>query len=93
MENLNPMLKLAAGIGLCLFAMYLIEEALKNNSGRTFKLFLRRVTKNNIGAVTDGTIVTASLQSISMVSFMLLAFAGARVFTIKMQWQLFWEQI
>lgn len=83
MENLNSIFKLAAGIGLFLFAMYLIEEALKNLSGRTFKLFLQRVTKNNIGAVAGGTIVTAILQSSSMVSFMVLAFVGAGVFTMK----------
>ena len=83
MENLYPILKLAAGIGLFLFAMYLIEEALKNLSGRTFKLFLQRVTKNNIGAVIGGTIVTALLQSSSMVSLMVLAFVGAGVFTMK----------
>lgn len=83
MENLNSIFKLAAGIGLFLFAMYLIEEALKNLSGRTFKLFLQRVTKNNIGAAAGGTIVTAILQSSSMVSFMVLAFVGAGVFTMK----------
>ena len=83
MENLNSIFKLAAGIGLFLFAMYLIEEALKNLSGRTFKLFLQRVTKNNVGAVAGGTVVTAILQSSSMVSFMVLAFVGAGVFTMK----------
>lgn len=83
METLNSIFKLAAGIGLFLFAMYLIEEALKNLSGRTFKLFLQRITKNNIGAITGGAIVTAVLQSSSMVSFMVLAFVGAGVFTMK----------
>lgn len=83
METLNAIFKLAAGIGLFLFAMYLIEEALKNLSGRTFKLFLQRVTKNNISSIAGGTIVTAILQSSSMVSLMVLAFVGAGVFTMK----------
>nr|WP_314897985.1 Na/Pi symporter [uncultured Flavobacterium sp.] len=83
METLNTILKLAAGIGLFLFAMYLLEESLKNLSGRNFKLFLQRITKNNIGAVAGGTIVTAILQSSSMVSLMVLAFVGAGVFTMK----------
>ncbi|MBP2281827.1 phosphate:Na+ symporter [Flavobacterium sp. CG_23.5] len=83
METLNSIFKLAAGIGLFLFAMYLIEEALKNLSGRTFKLFLQRITKNNIGAITGGAVVTAVLQSSSMVSLMVLAFVGAGVFTMK----------
>ena len=54
-------LKLSAGIGLFLFAMYLIEESLKNLSGRNFKIFLQKITKNTIGAVVGGAIVTAVL--------------------------------
>jgi phosphate:Na+ symporter len=83
METLNTILKLAAGVGLFLFAMYLVEESLKNLSGRSFKLFLQRITKNNIGAVAGGTIITGILQSSSMVSLMVLAFVGAGVFTMK----------
>ena len=41
MVLLGNLLKLSAGIGLFLFAMYLIEESLKNLSGRNFKLFLQ----------------------------------------------------
>ena len=83
MEILNSILKLSAGIGLFLFAMYLVEVYLKNLSGRSFKLFLQKITKNNIGAVAGGTIITAILQSSSMVSLMVLAFVGAGVFTMK----------
>jgi phosphate:Na+ symporter len=83
MELVTSIFKLLAGIGLFLFAMYLIEEALKKLSGRNFKLFLQRITKNKIGAVSGGAIVTALLQSSSMVSIMVLAFVGAGVFTMK----------
>ncbi|TDD74700.1 Na/Pi cotransporter family protein [Flavobacterium caseinilyticum] len=83
MEILNSILKLSAGIGLFLFAIYLVEVSLKNLSGRSFKLFLQKITKNNIGAVAGGTIITAILQSSSMVSLMVLAFVGAGVFTMK----------
>lgn len=41
-------LKLCAGIGLFLFAMYLLEDALKNLSGRKFKQFLQRVTRHSL---------------------------------------------
>lgn len=82
-EMLHIIFKLAAGIGLFLFAMHLLEESLKNLSGRNFKLFLQRITKNNIGAVAGGIIVTVVLQSSSMVSLMVLAFVGAGVFSMK----------
>jgi phosphate:Na+ symporter len=83
MENLNHFFKLAAGIGLFLFAMYLLEESLKNLSGRSFKLFLQRITKNKIGGVIGGVIITGILQSSSMVTLMLLAFVGAGVFSMR----------
>jgi phosphate:Na+ symporter len=83
MENLNHFFKLAAGIGLFLFAMYLLEESLKNLSGRSFKLFLQRITKNKLGAVVGGVIITGILQSSSMVTLMLLAFVGAGVFSMR----------
>jgi phosphate:Na+ symporter len=83
METLNHFFKLAAGIGLFLFAMYLLEESLKNLSGRSFKLFLKRITKNKIGAVVGGVIITGILQSSSMVTLMLLAFVGAGVFSMR----------
>jgi phosphate:Na+ symporter len=83
METFNHILKLLAGIGLFLFAMFLLEDSLKNLSGRSFKLFLQRITKNKIGAATGGAIVTGILQSSSMVSFMVLAFVGAGVFTMR----------
>ncbi len=83
METTILISKLLAGIGLFLFAMYLIEESLKNLSGRKFKLFLQRISKNKIGAITGGAIVTGVLQSSSMVSLMVLSFVGAGLFTMK----------
>ena len=83
MAFLTLLFKLAAGVGLFLFAMYLLEESLKNLSGRNFKLFLQRISKNKIGGVAGGAVVTGVLQSSSMVSLMVLAFVGAGVFTMK----------
>jgi phosphate:Na+ symporter len=83
MDLLSHLFKLAAGIGLFLFAMYLLEESLKNLSGRKFKLFLQKITKNRYSAAAGGAIVTAILQSSSMVSLMVLAFVGAGVFTMR----------
>lgn len=83
MEIFISILKLFSGIGLFLFAMYLIEESLKNLSGRNFKIFLQRITKNTIGAVAGGAVITGMLQSSSLVSLMVLAFVGAGVFTMK----------
>lgn len=83
MELLFSIFRLLAGVGLFMFAMYLIEESLKHLSGRNFKLFLKKITKNNLGAAAGGAVVTAILQSSSMVSLMVLAFVGAGIFTMK----------
>lgn len=83
MELLNNILKLFAGVGLFIFAMYLLEESLKNLSGRKFKIFLQKNSKNKITAVFGGALITAILQSSSMVSLMVLAFVGAGVFSMK----------
>ena len=77
------LLSLLAGIGLFLFAMYLIETALKNLSGRKFKLFLQKMTRNHVSAAIGGAIITALLQSSSMVSMMVLAFVGAGVLNMR----------
>ena len=83
MDLLYSLFRLISGIGLFMFAMYLIEESLKNLSGRNFKIFLKKITKNNLGAALGGAVVTGILQSSSMVSMMVLAFVGAGIFTMK----------
>jgi phosphate:Na+ symporter len=83
MVLLGNLLKLSAGIGLFLFAMYLIEESLKNLSGRNFKLFLQKITKSKLGSILGGAIVTGVLQSSSMVSLMVLSFVEAGIITMR----------
>lgn len=70
---------LLAGLGLFLFGMYMLEEALKALAGRSFKKFLRKHTTNPVKAVLSGTLVTAVLQSSSMVSLLVMSFAGAGI--------------
>jgi len=82
-EILFSIFKLLAGIGLFILATYLLEESLKNLAGRKFKLFIHRITKSTIGAVSGGALVTAFLQSSSMVSVLVLSFVGAGVLTMK----------
>jgi phosphate:Na+ symporter len=81
-DLLTNILKLLAGIGLFMFAMYLLEKSLKTLTGRKFKLFLQRMTRTHVGGVAGGAIITALLQSSSMVTVMVLAFVGASVITM-----------
>jgi len=75
--------KFIAGLGLFLFGMFMLEEGIKALSGRAFKKFLRKHTKNKIKAILSGTFITAILQSSSVVSLMTLAFVGAGVIKLS----------
>lgn len=80
MQNLFMFL---AGIGMFLYAMHLLEDALKNLAGRTFKLFLRKHTTNTLEAIGSGALVTTILQSSSVVILIILAFLGAGIVSLR----------
>jgi phosphate:Na+ symporter len=71
--------KMLAGVAIFLLGIKFLEESLQELAGRRFKLFLKRQTENKIKAITGGAVVTAVLQSSSVVSLMVLAFVGAGI--------------
>ena len=75
--------KFIAGLGLFLFGMIRIEEALKELAGKRFKLFLKKYTTNRFLAILNGVITTVVLQSSSLVLLMVIAFAGAGIITLS----------
>lgn len=79
----NNLWQFLAGLGIFLYAMHLVEDALKELSGRTFKLFLRKHTDNKLEAIASGTVVTGILQSSSVVTLMVLSLVGAGVITMR----------
>ena len=76
-------IQLLGGIGMFLFAMHFIEEALQAVSGRKMKILLQKMAAKPISAIGGSAIITGILQSSSMVSLMILAFLGAGVFTTQ----------
>lgn len=75
--------KLLAGLGIFLFGIYLMEDAIKGLAGRTFKKLVRRYTGTRITAIMTGTSTTAILQSSSAISLMVLAFVGAGIMSLE----------
>ncbi len=69
--------QLAAGLGLFLFGMHLLEVALTQIAGRPFKQFLRASTDGPLRGALAGAATTAALQSSSVVSLIVLAFIGS----------------
>lgn len=75
--------QILAGIGLFLFGMQLMETAIRHLAGRSFKVFLKRQTAQPLRAVIAGLLVTALLQSSSIVNLLVLAFVGAGILTMR----------
>jgi phosphate:Na+ symporter len=75
--------RLLAGLGIFLFGMYLMEESIKQLSGRTFKRMIRTYTTGKMKSVFSGFSVTAILQSSSAVSLLVLAFVGAGIMSME----------
>jgi phosphate:Na+ symporter len=74
---------LIAGLGLFLYGMFHLEDSMKQLEGRSFKLFLKKNTKNKFKAILSGTMVTAVLQSSSIVNLMVLSFVGAGILSMR----------
>lgn len=72
-----------AGLGLFLFGMISIESGIKSVAGSHFKSWLRSSTNSDVRAILTGAIVTAILQSSTLVSLMVLAFVGANILTLR----------
>jgi len=74
--------RLAAGLGLFLFGMHQLEQALTQLAGRSFKKFLRQYTAKPMRGVIAGAVSTAALQSSSVVSLIVLAFVGTGIISL-----------
>ncbi len=70
-------INLALGLGIFLFGMRQLEQSLEALSSDHVKQILGYSTGHPLGSVASGTLITAILQSSSMVSLIVLAFASA----------------
>lgn len=82
MDSIN-IWQLLAGLSLFLYGMFHLEDALRQLEGRSFKLFLKKHTKNKLSAIINGTLVTGILQSSSIVNLMVLSFVGAGMLSMR----------
>lgn len=72
-----------AGIGIFLWGIFQLENAIKELGGNSFRQLLHRFTDKPWKGILIGTLVTALLQSSSLVTLMVLAFLGAGVLNLK----------
>lgn len=74
---------LLGGIALFLMGTGMMEHSIRMLAGRKFKLFLKKSTSNPVKAIGSGTLVTALLQSSSVVNMFVLSLVGSG--TMKMR--------
>jgi len=67
------------GLALFLYGMAQLEQGIRSLGYNTFKRWLSRSTASPLGSAGTGVFITAILQSSSMVSLLVLAFASAQV--------------
>jgi phosphate:Na+ symporter len=72
-------INLLIGLGIFLFGMMVLERSIETLSGRWVKVWLKRSTNNSLSSIFAGTTITAIVQSSSMVSLVVLAFASAGI--------------
>ncbi|PKP19125.1 MAG: sodium:phosphate symporter, partial [Bacteroidetes bacterium HGW-Bacteroidetes-23] len=75
--------KFLAGLGIFMYGMFLLEEAIKQLSGKAFKIFIRKSTTGRIRSIFTGLFSTAVLQSSSAVTLMTLTFVGAGMISMQ----------
>lgn len=75
--------KFFAGIGIFLWGIFQLENAIKEIGGNSLKHLMHKFTGSAWKGILTGTLVTAILQSSSLVTLMVLAFLGAGVLNLK----------
>ena len=75
-------LRLLGSLGLFLFGMRFMSEALVAMAGSKLRGILERMTYNRILGVSTGFLITSIIQSSSATSLMVVSFANASLLTL-----------
>ena len=75
-------LSLLGGLGMFLFGMKIMSEALQRLSGDRMRAVMRTMTGNRFAAVGSGFLVTCLVQSSSATTVMIVSFVNAGLLTL-----------
>ena len=81
--EIQQIFQLMAGIGVLLFGINLFEQAIKVLWGNKLKSIIKKYTDGDRASIFTGFRTTSILQSSSLLSLLVLAFAGAGVLSLK----------
>ena len=82
MNGFNITVGIFGGLGLFLFGMKIMSEALQMAAGDRLKGILWKVTNNRIAGVLTGVGITSIIQSSSATTVMLVSFVSAGLITL-----------
>ena len=80
--GLGPSTGLLGGLALFLFGMDVMTQALKSAAGDYMKDVLSSLTRNRLTGVATGAFVTATIQSSSVTTVLLVGFISAGLMTM-----------
>ena len=82
-EILYQLLKLTGALGLFLYGMKLMSEALQKVAGKNIRNVIIKITSTNTKSVFFGIIITAIIQSSSATTVMLVSFVNAGLINLS----------
>lgn len=77
MNNLFLVINLLGGLGLFLYGMKIMGDALQNVAGNKLKGLFEKITSNPVKGIITGTIISAVIQSSSATTVMVVGFVNA----------------
>ncbi len=82
-KSFYTILALLGAIGLFLFSIKLMGEALQKIAGQGMRLVISRLAQNSVRGVLSGLGITAAIQSSSAVTVMLVSLSGAGLLSFR----------
>lgn len=80
--NFTQISNLVGGLGVFLFGMKLMSESLQHAAGDRLKSLLSKMTSNKFSSVLSGLAITATIQSSSATTVMVVGFVNAGLLTL-----------
>ena len=82
MAVIAAILKLAGALGVFLYGMKVMSEAIQKVAGHKLQLILYHMTSNRVTAVLSGFIITSIVQSSSATTVMIVSFVHASLLSL-----------
>ena len=82
MDNLFLVINLLGGLGLFLYGMKIMGDALQNVAGNKLKGLFEKITSNPVKGIITGAIISAAIQSSSATTVMVVGFVNAGIMSL-----------